>query len=320
LPSKDEKTTTPVYNERTNIIRTFENQAQFFASYPFNKVHRFEAGTAVSRYSYRVDRISNYYENLGGTIGNYLGSEKDHVSNEEASTKLGVPLKTFSLFQLNATFVGDNSIFGLTAPLDGFRYRIGAEQYFGDYKFSAINADIRKYVRTKPLTFAVRALTYMRLGMDGDNLYPLYIGYPYLIRGYEANSFYNKKTQNTGTFDINQLSGSKMAVFNFEVRLPFTGPKKLAQIPSNVFFTDLNLFFDAGVAWDEYSHVSFKDQPNGVLLENGRPSERVPALSAGVSLRINMFGYFVLEPYYAFPFQRKDVKAGVFGLTFAPGW
>jgi hypothetical protein len=82
----------------------------------------------------------------------------------------------------------------------------------------------------------------------------------------------------------------------------------------------LNLFFDAGLAWDEYSTVSFKSQPSGELLENGRPRERVPALSAGISLRVNMFGYFVLEPYYAFPFQRKDVKAGVFGLTFAPGW
>jgi len=43
-------------------------------------------------------------------------------------------------------------------------------------------------------------------------------------------------------------------------------------------------------------------------------------MSVGVSLRVNVFGAFVLEPYYAFPFQRKDVSGGVFGLTFAPGW
>ena len=320
LPTSDPGTTIPVYNERTNIIRTFENQAQLFAAYPFNKVHRFEVGSAVSRYSYRVDRFSNYYENVDGFVGNYLGSDKQHIDNEQASQELGLSLKNFSIFQLNAAFIGDNSIFGLTAPLDGFRYRIGAEQYFGDYQFSAINGDIRKYVRTKPFTFAARALTYMRLGREGDNLYPLYLGYPYLIRGYEATSLYNNNAQSGGAFDINQLSGSKIAVFNFEVRLPFTGPKKLAQIPSKMLFTDLNLFFDAGVAWDEESHVVFKSQPNGVLSPNGRPLERVPALSAGVSLRVNVFGAFVLEPYYAFPFQRKDVNAGVFGLTFAPGW
>ena len=165
----------------------------------------------------------------------------------------------------------------------------------------------------------------MRLGRDGENLYPLYAGYSYLIRGYEPNSFYNNQNLNTSTFDINQLSGSKLAVFNFELRLPFTGPKKLAQIPSNFLFTDLNLFFDAGVAWTEDTKVVFKSQPDQNKIgnyPNGQPYfiERVPALSAGISIRVNLFGAMILEPYYAFPFTRKDVNGGVFGLTFAPGW
>jgi hypothetical protein len=70
------------------------------------------------------------------------------------------------------------------------------------------------------------------------------------------------------------------------VRLPFTGPKKLAQIPSKFLFTDLNLFFDAGLAWTEDSKVSFKGEPDGVILADGAPAERVPAISAGVSLRL----------------------------------
>lgn len=305
-----------VINDRTNLIRTFEDQMQLFGAYPFNKVHRFELGGAFSRYSYRIDRISNYYDETGSY---YLGSEKKKIPTDQASQELGIPFNAFTIFQANASFVGDNSIMGVTSPLDGFRYRVGAEQYFGDYSFSAITVDLRKYVRVKPFTFAARTYNYIRIGRDGENLYPLYAGYPYLIRGYEANSMY-KSNNLGGNFDINQLSGSKIAVVNFEVRLPFTGPKKLAQIPSKFLFTDLNVFFDAGLAWDEDSKVSFKSQPNGVLLPNGKPAERVPALSAGVSVRVNVFGYFVLEPYYAFPFQRKDVKAGVFGLTFAPGW
>ncbi len=305
-----------VINDRTNLIRTFEDQMQLFGAYPFNKVHRFELGGAFSRYSYRIDRISNYYDETGSY---YLGSEKKKIPTAQASQELGIPFNAFTIFQANASFVGDNSIMGVTSPLDGFRYRVGAEQYFGDYSFSAITVDLRKYVRVKPFTFAARTYNYIRIGRDGENLYPLYAGYPYLIRGYEANSMY-KSNNLGGNFDINQLSGSKIAVMNFEIRLPFTGPKKLAQIPSKFLFTDLNVFFDAGLAWDEDSKVSFKSQPNGVLLPNGKPAERVPALSAGVSVRVNVFGYFVLEPYYAFPFQRKDVKAGVFGLTFAPGW
>ncbi|PYF76819.1 basic secretory protein-like protein [Pedobacter nutrimenti] len=310
-----------VYDDRTNIIRTFEESFQFFGAYPFNKVHRFEAGAAISRYSYRIDRYSNYYQNIGDSIiGNFIGSERRKISNDQASRELKANFRPFNIFQINASFVGDNSIFGVTAPLEGFRYRIGGEQYFGDYKFYAVNVDLRKYVRLKPVTLAARAYSYMRIGRDGENLYPLYVGYPYLIRGYESGSIYNSKDPQSGTFDINQLSGSKIAVFNFEVRLPFTGPKKLAQIPSAFLFTDLNFFFDAGLAWDEDSKIAFKSQPNGVLLSNGKPAERVPALSAGVSLRVNMFNAFVLEPYYAFPFQRKDVKSGVFGVTFAPGW
>jgi len=43
-------------------------------------------------------------------------------------------------------------------------------------------------------------------------------------------------------------------------------------------------------------------------------------MSTGISLRINIFGAFVLEPYVAIPFQRTDVQKPVFGLTFAPGW
>ncbi|MES2826896.1 MAG: basic secretory protein-like protein [Bacteroidota bacterium] len=323
-----------VINDRTNLIRTFEDQVQLFGSYPFSKVHRFEAGGAFSYYSYRVDRISNYYD----YSGYYITSEKNKIRTSDAISEFGIPLNPFNIFQLNASFVGDNSINGITSPLEGFRYRVGAEQYFGDYKFSAVTLDARKYWRLKPVTIAARSYNYLRIGKDGENLYPLFVGYPYFIRGYEANSFYNSNSSGTGGFDINQLSGSKMAVFNFELRLPFTGPKKLAQIPSKFLFSDLNLFFDAGLAWRQGSKVAFKGQPtyvtenvkdengNDVLDTNGNKittqytNERVPALSVGVSLRVNVFGYFVLEPYYAIPFQRKDVKAGVFGLTFAPGW
>ena len=304
----------------TNILRTFEDKVEVFGSYPFSKSHRFEAGTAYSRYSYRLDRFNNYYQDVNGVPTFFLGSDRQKVSNDEATNTLGIPLKPFAIFQTNASFVGDNSIFGLTAPLDGFRYRFGIERYFGDFSFSAISADVRKYFRLKPVTFAIRAVNYMRIGRDGENLFPLYIGNSFYIRGYEANSFYNSQNATVGTFDINQLSGSKMAIFNFEIRLPFTGPKKLTQIQSRFLFSDLNLFFDAGIAWTEDSRVAFKSQPNGVLLPDGTPSERVPALSAGISLRVNLFNAFIIEPYYAFPFQRKNVSGGVFGLTFAPGW
>jgi len=90
------------------------------------------------------------------------------------------------------------------------------------------------------------------------------------------------------------------------------------------------LFFDAGLAWSPTDKVTFGSpqyvktvtSPDPIT---GAPTatpvySHVPATSAGVSLRINVFGAFVLEPYLAIPFQRNDVTYPVFGLNFAPGW
>ncbi|WP_307876368.1 tolB protein precursor [Parapedobacter lycopersici] len=299
----------------TYIIRTFQQQVEAFGAYPFSKHHRFELGGALARYSYRVDNWWQDYIGRGG---------RDKITNEQASAIFGGNFNAFTIQQANASFVGDNAVFGIAAPLQGFRYRLGMEKYFGDYNFSAYTFDLRKYSRFKPITIAARAYTYMRAGKDENALYPLFLGYPHLIRGYESASFRN----NSSVFNFNSMMGTRIAVFNFEIRLPFTGPERLAAIPSSLLFSDLNLFFDAGLAWNSDSKVAFRSTPR---LVGTRPNpldptqpievyERIPALSAGVSLRVNLFGALVLEPYYAFPFQRTDLEFGTFGLNFAPGW
>lgn len=306
-----------VFNESFDIIRTFEDQFQAFASYPFSKSHRFEAGSGVSRYSYRIDRYSNYYDPNGFFP---IGQDRAKLSNEDAEQTYNAPFDPFTTVTVNAAFVGDNSFSGVTSPLDGFRYRFGIENYMGDFKLGAITADARKYVRMKPITLAARVFSYSRFGRDENRLFQMYAGMGQFIRGYEANSFYKNGAATTGGFDINQLVGSRIAVANFEVRLPFTGPERLAQIESKFLFSDLNMFFDMGLAYDNNSKVAFRNQPQVINSSSGAYLERVPAMSVGVSLRVNVFGYFVLEPYYAIPFQRQDVNAGVFGLVFAPGW
>jgi outer membrane protein assembly factor BamA len=177
-------------------------------------------------------------------------------------------------------------------------------------------------VRVAPVTFAARLYGYGRFGA-ADGLYPLYVGYPFLIRGYEAQTFYNNSSKPSNGFTIDQLSGSRIAVASFEVRLPFTGPERLAQIPSKFFFSDLNAFFDAGLAYNPGDQIELgrltPTNPNLVDSQGG-PLQRVPALSAGISLRVNVFGAFVLEPYLAVPFNRNDVSKPVFGLGFTPGW
>ncbi len=313
----------------TYIIRTFQQQAEVFGAYPFSRTKRFEVGGAIARYSYRVDR---WWQDYWGYAGGRDKIPLDEVQNTPLGMYYG-NLQGFTIQQLNAAFVGDNSVFGVAAPLDGYRYRVGVEQYFGDFGFSGYTIDGRRYKRLKPVTLAGRAYSYMRVGRDENRLYPIFIGYPYLIRGYESASFYNNGQAAGGGLSINQLMGSRMAVLNLEMRLPFTGPERLAVIKSGLLFSDLNVFFDAGLSWSGGDRIKLSGGISQIGTEpivDGEGNQvgtrpvyedvRIPVMSAGVSLRVNLFGALILEPYYAIPFQRSDVKFGTFGLNFAPGW
>jgi Tol biopolymer transport system component len=309
-----------VIEERYDIMRVFQDQFSLFTSYPISKATRFEVGTGVSHYYYRVDRYSSYYDSLGY----YIGAQKHHISNADYNADPkngGANLSPFTVFQASTSLIGDNSFMGVASPLDGYRYRIQAEYNFGTYQFFAPTIDLRKYIRTAPVTFAGRLYGFGRFG-NSYGLYPLYIGYPFLIRGYEAQTFYNSNGKPSNGFTIDQLSGTRNVVANFEVRLPFTGPEKLSAIKSKLLFTELNLFFDAGLAWNSGDQIKFKMAPDRVGTDvNGYPIyNRVPALSTGISLRVNLFGYFILEPYLALPLNRNDVNKPVFGLGFTPGW
>jgi hypothetical protein len=105
-----------------------------------------------------------------------------------------------------------------------------------------------------------------------------------------------------------------MYVGNVELRLPLTGPERLASIKSKFLLSDLNLFTDGGVAWGTYRGL--------ITDEKGRrlPGSSRFILSSGVSLRVNVFGYLIVEPFYAIPWQNGGFKNGNFGLNFIPGW
>jgi len=333
-------TTIPANEERFDLIRIFQDQVSLFTSYPLTKKTRVEFGTGGATYYYRVDRYSTVFD----TSGNVLNYTHTHVPNSvynSETTNNGINLTPFTVFNVNTALVGDNSFFGVASPLNGYRYRLQAEYDFGTYQFFAPTIDLREYVRVAPVTFAARLYGYGRFGNTG-NIYQLYLGYPFLIRGYEAQTFYNNSNKTpTNGFTIDQLSGNRLAVANFEIRLPLTGPERLSQLKSKYLFTELNFFFDAGLAWNSGDQIKFQSGPDltgytPAVDVNGKPvigangqqlqtpvyaaNQRVPALSAGVSVRVNVFGAFVLEPYWAFPFNRTDINKPVFGLGFTPGW
>jgi len=305
-------------------IRQFESQIDAFVAYPFNRYSRFEVGAALARYGYRVDKWRrSYYYGYG---------DRQKLSNEEAAQLNFGNLDPLFTQQVSASFVGDKSVFGLTAPLQGYKYRIGVGQVFGDLSFTNYTVDVRKYIRLKPFTLAARAYSYIRSGKDEDRLRGTYIGYPFFIRGFD-----NLDPNKVGGLSFDDLMGSRSVIGNFEIRLPFTGPEKLAAVKSNFLFTDLNFFFDAGLAWSRGSKIvssldkkplipQLDNEGNPVLDQSGLPvyrmdpNYRVPVFSAGVSLRVNLFGAMILEPYYAIPFIKSRTDFGTFGLNFTPGW
>lgn len=320
----------------TYIIRQFQTQLEGFVAYPFNRHHRFEVGASIARYGLRAEkwRQSAY----GGFV------DRQRISNEEAA--MGIPglggqTDPFFLHQVNTGFVGDNAVFGIAAPLQGFRYRLSAGQNLGTFNFRTYNVDYRRYERIKPITLAARVYSYIRAG-EGENAFQnLYLGYPWLLRGFEVTQLgrgltetdRNRLLRQSDAISVNDLMGSRMAIANFEVRLPFTGPERLAAFKSGFLFSDLNLFFDAGAVWGQGRTLKWKRTADDILEEIGQdqngnpatyysfdPNVSIPVFSLGVSMRINLFGAMILEPYYAIPLNPGREKFGHFGLNFAPGW
>lgn len=286
-------------NYSFDVLRTFENQVSIFGIYPLSQTRRFELGTAFTVYNYSLERTSSYF------LGDILIDEKKE--------KLPAP-ERFYFGQVNIAYVIDNSFFGIASPMRGYRSRYQLEKYIDGINIYTLLIDQRIYRYRKPFSYAYRIYYYARYGIDEEStrLSPLFLGYPTLLHGYDAYSFY--ETVEEENLSIDQLIGSRMLISNIELRLPFTGPKRLTLIKSDYVLTELAYFIDGGIAWEAGDKLSLTDG------EVSSSIKRIPVFSTGLSLRINLFGMLVLEPYYAFPLQRTNLKYGVLGLNLAAGW
>jgi len=294
----------PIFAETLELrkLRTFEDQVSLFAWLPLSTTRRFEASASTSLYYYRIDAFTNYYQ--GGYL---IGHKRKRLKDYEPDG--------FNLQKISTAYVSDNSFFGLASPMMGHRMRLQADQYFGTMQLFSAYADYRQYYYVKPFSFAFRLMHYGRYSDNSERelFYPLFLGYPGFVRGYTSGSLNKHEMFLENDSLSHMLIGKRIALTSAEIRLPFTGPKRLALITSGIFFTELTLFFDAGLAWDKVDDISFNSHK---IADN----KRFPVFSTGVSMRINLFGAMVLEPYYAFPFIHKGISQGFWGLNFLPGW
>ena len=285
------------------IQRMYVDQASLSSQYPFSVARRAELNFSVTHLGFNTE----VHQLL--TDGNTI------LDEARFDTTSADPI---NFAQAAAAFVGDNSFFGFTSPINGWRYRFEFSPTFGGLQFQTALADMRKYFFARPVTFAIRGLHFGRYGADAETnkLTPLFVGDPSIVRGYAAETFDPVECTVSAASprscpEFDRLVGSRLAAASIELRIPLFGTEQLGLIRSPLFPVDIAPFLDGAVAW------SRDESPSFTLARQS--AERIPVFSAGVSARANLFGYAVLEVFYAHPFQRPD-KNWVLGFQLAPGW
>jgi WD40 repeat protein len=280
------------------VYRQIYYQLGGFAYYPFNPAQRLEFQGGYSFVQFANSLYTQVYSL-------YTGYRLDYEDIDLPSADgLHMPF-------LSAALVYDTSLFGATGPVIGQSYRLEVAPTFGTLNYTTLLADFRKYiVPVKPFTLAFRILHYGRYGFGADDsrLYPMFLGYGTLVRGYEYNSFSAEETDTTtGTFDFNRLIGTRVAVANFELRFPLFGALGLGRGYYGIFPVDFVAFFDSAVAWDRANKAWFLG------------GDRKPLSSYGIGLRANLLGYMIIGCDLVKPLDRPG-QGWHFAFSFWQGF
>ncbi|MGA2612132.1 MAG: BamA/TamA family outer membrane protein [Spirochaetia bacterium] len=292
----------PVAGADTGILQQviFQEEADLFAQYPVTINRRWEATAGYTMYWWEGSVPAYYYQN--GLL----------VEADQVSFPTPPPL---SLGHAGLAYVGDYSFFGFTSPIRGSRYRFEMDGDAGSTYFLTALGDLREYLFLNPITIAFRALSVGRYlgGADNPTLTQFYLGESDLVRGYEYYSIIGVEgAGSSGNIpQLNRLFGSKIAVVNLELRIPVLGSDQFGLLKFPWLPTELVGFFDGGVAWTE------NDPP--VLAISADQYARVPIFSAGAAVRVNILGAFVVQIYWAWPFERQNI-GGSWGFVLEPGW
>jgi Tol biopolymer transport system component len=289
------------YIEEQILFWQINYQLSGYLAYPLSQVQRVEMYAGYQLIDFDAEKITQAYTFDG------IPLYRD-ITKLPSSPSIGYAYTTLAL-------VYDSALFGATAPILGQSYMVEVMPTFGSFNMYTIMGDYRRYfVPVRPFTLAFRALHYGRYGRDAEDerMYPLYIGYESLVRGYDYYSFsYNQNPGDSG-FNQTRLFGSKMLVANAELRFPLFGVLGIGKGYYGVFPIDMILFYDWGVAWSA-----------DTAGRNNKPTflggTRKPVSSAGIGLRVNVFGYLVVGVNYVKPFDRPD-KGWYFQFSFWPGF
>jgi dipeptidyl aminopeptidase/acylaminoacyl peptidase len=276
----------PVYVERTELLRETSTQAGAMLAYPISRATRIEFGSSIRRIGFGRERQTLIFDAISGA---FLSEQTEDLG--------GLP--SLALADISASLVRDSTAMGAVGPILGQRFRFEVAPTFGDLRMTTATMDFRQYAMPlRPVTFAGRLLHVGRYGDGGEDsrLFPLFLGYSTLVRGYDPGSFDASEctlVEGGSCAEFDRLSGSRILVFNGEVRVPlgglFTGNLDYGPIPAEIFG-----FFDAGTAWTRAERPDFAG------------GTRPWVTTAGFGARVNAFGYAVVELNMARPIQRPE--------------
>ncbi|MGW8281875.1 MAG: hypothetical protein ACWGON_01135 [Gemmatimonadota bacterium] len=281
-------------------------------TYPFSRASRVEFSGGYQNLDFSDERRITTYDAFTGQVTDQVTIDLDAPS----SLNQGV---------FSTALVYDNTLYGGTGPILGQRYRIEVSPRVGDLNYYGLLFDFRKYLMPfRPFTFAARLMTYGRYGSDAEAkwsdidpdappgwennnvLADLYLGMPSLVRGYNSGSFSSADCDFIGTgtntcATYEQLFGSRIAVANFEFRIPLTG--FFGVIPSpGLPPMEIAPFFDAGIAWNKDFDPSFSCSPE----QTAGLDCREIVTSYGIAGRLNLLGFLIMELDFVHPNNRPN--------------
>ncbi len=278
-------------NVNFNLFRFSTYGVNLSASFPLTKFNRFDAGISVNTIT------------------------KENLDNPNQPTE-GLQFLLPSL-----SYVHDNTLFGMTAPIRGTRYnltvmgtpKIGAD---GLSFFSAMG-DYRTYFRFfNDYNFVWRLNGGMSVGPNPQRFYmggtPNWINYTVQndilpIEDIKDFAFATPVMPMRG-FDYNYRSGSKFLLMNNEFRFPLF--RYLVFGPLPIAFQNVQgvLFTDIGSVWSNTKKLQF------ISSNNGKPVTQDLLMGVGAGVRIFLL-YFPLKFDVAWSYNLQKFSMPIFYIS-----
>jgi Tol biopolymer transport system component len=286
------------------IRRLVLRNAQIMGAYPFSRFRRFEIGAGVVN----VEDDAKLYVQP-------FDPESGQATQSPFIETISGPTVTF--VQPTAALVFDNSLYGPVGPMMGRRSRFEVSQTIGQWRFTALNFDYRRYDRiTGFFTLATRLNYFGRHGRD-EGEFRFFAGRPEYIRGYTSGSFAKNECANvadentfTGCGRLDELVGTRLALGTVELRIPLWDIFRF--LPAGFPALEAALFYDVGLTWESGMDLKLRRDPG-----DDPTQVRSPLTSLGASIRANILNFLILRADYAFPQSRPGVK-GYWTISLGP--